>query len=195
MLRTRAPILQASAFCSGGSLRRVPVAGHGRSGRPGSLCRVALGSTAARWRARSLARSVASLPRGVPARTRVSSALRAPGRAPQGAARSRTRCGLSEGSSSLGVFWSHNTTVEGERGDRGPCQGLQALGGACPVLSGLGDVRVSARRRARPRACRPPPLAPVGPVPQPQLGFSADPSPPSARTPSPDPFQDTRGRG
>lgn len=86
----------------------------------------------------------------------------------------------------------------GKWGGWGPCSGLQALGGASPVLSGLGDVRVSARRRARARACGPPPPAPAGPAPQPQLGFrrrSLSALWPRAAQPSPDPFQDTRGRG
>jgi len=88
-----------------------------------------------------------------------------------------TRCGLSAGSSSLGGFWAHNQTIGGRGNDRGPCPGIQAQGGASPVLSGLGDVRVSARRRARVRACGPRPVAPAGPATQPQLGFRGRPPP------------------
>ena len=92
-------------------------------------------------------------------------------------ARSRTRCGLSAGFSSLGGFWAHNQTIGGRGSDRGPCPVIQAQGGASPVLSGLGDVRVSARRRARVPACGPRPVAPAGPATQPQLRFRGRPPP------------------
>lgn len=120
----------------------------------------------------------------------VSSAPRVPGRRPQGAARKRTSGGLSAGSYSLaGGFWYHNQTIMGEKGRSGTLPGLQALGGASPVLSGLSDVRVSMWRKARAGACWPPPLAPADPAPQLQLGFRRRSLParcPSAAQPNPD---------
>lgn len=66
------------------------------------------------------------------------------------------------------------------------------------MFSGLGDVRVSARRRARVRRAAPAPWLPRAPLFRPSSGSGADPLPglcPSAAQPSPDPFQDTRGHG
>lgn len=82
MLRTRSKpntsTLQATVF-SRLPWRQPASPARGRESprSSGSLCGAALGFTAARWR--SLARSVAQHPRGVPARA---SALRAPGRGP-----------------------------------------------------------------------------------------------------------------
>ena len=49
------------------------------------------------------------------------------------------------------------------------------------MLSGLGDVRVSARRRARAVACSPRPWLPWVRLLSPSSGSGADPSQPSAR--------------
>lgn len=94
------------------------------------------------------------------------------------------------GSFSLGSWWSHNQTIGGgERGDRGPGPRLQALGGASPVLPGLGDVRVSTRRRAKARACWPPPLPRIGLL-RPGSGSGADPSrSPAQGQPGPAPIR------
>lgn len=47
------------------------------------------------------------------------------------------------------------------------------------MLSGLGDVRVSTRRRARARRAGPRPWLPRAPLLSPSSGSGADPSPPS----------------
>ena len=174
-------------------MRRVPLAGSGVSQR-----RCAERRSAPRPLGGAPSPSTAPRPGGFPARTRVSSASPAPGGRPP-----RSRTLTYQVRIVYRIFFSWGVLVSqpdkgGKRERSGTLPGYPNSGRSLPRAFRPG--RCPSVRSAQGQSCgvQPPPLAPVGPDPQPQLGFRRRPLPAlcqSAAQRSSDPFQDTRGHG
>lgn len=110
---------------------------------------------------------------------RASGSRQAPPRSLTFAHQMRMVCGIFFAWECEGGVLSHNQTITGKGAIRDPARVSKLWEEPPSVLSGLGDVRVSIRRRARARRAGPRPWLPRAPLLSPSSGSCADPSPPS----------------